>query len=239
MFLDTGHGLGNRTAGVWDSGATGSGVQEASVVREVAAKLLPLLKSRGLDARMAPDGSINSRCNWQRATLTKDDLFVSLHLNSGAFSGTSVWYAKARPELRAKAALASSAMAKATGLKDEGACDDSRSAVKKIGVLNANQTATTLLFELCRIGHADGVRTIREKGATAVASAIYALLGMPTTPPAPVPADPLAGLSPEARAAWIAMRDMAVYSEFTRIGTPVTTEMLAVFLLRLVKHLQG
>lgn len=230
VFIDTGHGQNNRSPGVWDSGAVGSGVQEAQVVREVAPKAISLLTAAGIDARLAPDGSINSRCTWQRATLKPDDLFVSLHLNSGATSGTSVYYATARPQLRAKADLAAATIAKVTGLKDEGGVPDIRAAVKKIGVLNAHPTATTFLFELCRIGHADGVRVIRERGAEAVAAAVCALLGV-----SPAPADPLAHLTPEQRAAWLVMRDMEVFSQFTKPDTVIDAKTLGVVLERYLR----
>lgn len=224
IYVDTGHGMSNRRPGVYDPGAVSAYGKEAEIVRAVAAKLLPLLSARGFDARMAPDGSIDSRGDWQAKTLVKGDVFLSLHMNSGSFSGSSVFYAATKPYLHDEASALSAEVARVLGLKDEGGKPDTAAAVKSIRVLRSNPDANQFLFELARIGHEAGVKAVLERGAEAVAYAIQKLVA----PPQPA-------LSPEEAAAWAEMRALGVYSEYTKPGTPVDTTKLAVFLSRFRK----
>lgn len=223
VWVDTGHGMGNRTPGVYDPGAVSAYGKEAEIVRTVAVALLPKLTAIGLDVRMAPDGSIDSRGTWQAATLTRGDLFVSLHMNSGSTSGTSVFYAATKPYLHDEACQLSRDVALVLGLRDEGGKPDTASAVKFIRVLRSNPDANQFLIELARIGHGPGVAAVLERGAEAVATGIAHLLDVHHAPQ----------LTQEEQTAWDALRAADVYSAFTVPGTPVTTTNLAVFLNRL------
>lgn len=227
VFLDTGHGQNNARPGVYDPGAVSAYGKEAEVVRTVAAALLPKLVALGVDARMAPDGSITSRVAWQARTLQTGDLFVSLHMNSGAFSGTSVYYAADKPHLKDEATQLSADLASRLGTRDEGGRPDTQTAVRRVAVLHAHPTAAQLLVECGRIGYKPDVTAVLAKGADALAAGIARLLHLPAMPT----------LTPEQQAAWDRMKALGVFSAYTVPGTPVTTELLGVFLERLWKAL--
>ena len=226
-FIDVGHGFGNAVANRLDPGASGSGTTEAAVVRQVANALIPKLKALGIDASLAPDGNIATvRKPWQRKTLVKGDLFVSLHCNSGTASGTSVYFPADKTHLHDDADQLAADIASKLGTRNEGGRPDTETAVKYVGVLHANPDANQLLVELVRIGNATDVTAALERGSDAVAYGIARLLNLPTST-----------MTQEQKEAWDKLVAMKVYSSFTKQGTPVTTTELAVFLARLLAAL--
>lgn len=217
--------MGNRTQGKNDPGAVGNGAKEAEVVRDVAAAALPLLKAAGVDARMAPDGNIDTvRMPWQKKTLTKNDTFLALHMDSAGSStatGCTVFYPSDKTYLRTDAERLVTAYSTGTGIRSRGAKPDSATAVGRVGVLHASEAAA-FLIELGYLGNVADLAAVRTKGAQALTTAILTILDMP----------PVHTPSPEQARAFARMVALGVYTT----GTPKTADRyeLAVLLQRLV-----
>lgn len=213
LWIDTGHGFGNRKPGVNDPGAVGNGAKEAEVVREIAAAALPLLQASGVDVRMAPDGNITTvRIPWQRKTLTKSDTFIALHMDSAGSStatGCTVFYPSDKTYLRIDAELLVTAYATGTGLRNRGAKPDSATAVGRVGVLHASEAAA-FLIELGYMGNKGDIEAVRSNGAQALTTAILTILDMP----------PVHTPSPEQARAFAAMIALGIYTS----GTPKTQD---------------
>jgi N-acetylmuramoyl-L-alanine amidase len=173
IYLDTGHGLHNARPGVYDPGATGSGTTEAEVVREVARAVLTRLAADRIPAQLAPDGNLASvRLPWQRRTLTRGDLLVSLHMNAGGGTGTEVLYSADRPALAEGAMRLSALVATGLGLRNRGAKPDTESHVGHVGILRASDVGTTYLLEMGFIDSAEDCKVVQVFGPAAVAEAI-------------------------------------------------------------------
>lgn len=224
VYLDCGHGLGNKKPGVFDPGAVGNGAREADVVRALADATMPLLQARGVDVRRAPDGTIATvRVPWQKKTLTTNDTFIALHMDSAASataSGCTVFYPDDAPHLRTDAERLVDAFAKGTGIRSRGAKPDTSTAVGYVAVLHASD-ASAFLLECGFLGNVEDIKAVREKGARALCDAVCAILGVPSTPK-----------NQEFETAFNTMRSRGVYSEFTKPSDIITAEKLAVFLLR-------
>lgn len=220
LYLDTGHGQDNKVRGVYDPGAAGSGTNEATVVRTIAAQVLSKLQGK-LDVRMAPDGYLADRIRWQAAHLTSKDTLVSFHMNSGGGTGTEVLYAATKPYLHDEASRVSASIAKALSLRDRGAKPDTDSHVGHVGILRV-AGVPSLLIEFSFEDDPAQVANVLAHGADAAATALLQLMGAtPTTPADPIFAQ-----------AWKWAHDQGIYSASTQQGHQPTTDEIAVYLYR-------
>lgn len=212
VWLDTGHGAGNRKPGIFDPGAVGNGAREADVVRALADATIPLLQARGVDVRRAPDGNIATvRVPWQKKTLTAADTFIALHMDSAASptaSGCTVFYPDDAPHLRTDAERFVTAFSQGTGIRSRGAKPDTSTAVGYVAVLHASD-ASAFLLEGGYMGNAADLAAVQAKGADALATAICTILDMSTFQP-----------TETQRAAFALMLSLGVYTS----GTPRSQE---------------
>ena len=88
VCIDPGHGMSNRTKGVFDPGAvhveSGVRFEESSIALKYGLTLKDEFRARGIDVFMTRDDAEDHAPVGQRATNAKNagcDLFISLHLN--------------------------------------------------------------------------------------------------------------------------------------------------------------
>lgn len=87
LAIDPGHGFASRRQGVYDPGAVGAGVPEASVVLQFGLTLRWACKVRGIDVWMTRDDQTDPaplRRRDDRAAEAGCTHFVSLHCNSAS-----------------------------------------------------------------------------------------------------------------------------------------------------------
>jgi N-acetylmuramoyl-L-alanine amidase len=106
ICVDPGHGMSNRTSGVFDSGCThtenGFLFREADIVLKYGLTLKDVLRARGIDVFMTRDDNTDHAPVGKRATNAKNagcDRFVSIHVNdadSDAANGFEVLYGTAK-----------------------------------------------------------------------------------------------------------------------------------------------
>lgn len=102
VCLDPGHGMGNRSRGVYDSGAVGGGVAEADIALLWAKAAKRYLLEAGIQVVMTRDDAedhtpVSGRDDFARAK--KADLLISIHCNSSVLPwvrGTETIYRKDR-----------------------------------------------------------------------------------------------------------------------------------------------
>lgn len=168
ILLDTGHGLGNRTAHVFDPGASDNGTTEAAEVRALAAQLTGV-------TRIDADGkNLYGRMETINAQAQEGDVLVSLHLNAAGnpnASGVEVLYDDDRPEHAEGAARLASCLAAKLGMPNRGALDDSHSHEGDVYILS-HYPARAYLLELGYIGNAANLTAVRQHGAEAVQSCL-------------------------------------------------------------------
>jgi N-acetylmuramoyl-L-alanine amidase len=137
IILDPGHGMANKAAGRYDSGAVAAGVEEADVVMDWANELRAILRSRKVPVIRTRFDLMDPAPIGQRAAIArryKGEVMVSLHCNStpGA-SGTETFYRGA--ENRAKATQLNLAVVKALGTRNRGAKTEQESQHATLAVM--------------------------------------------------------------------------------------------------------
>jgi N-acetylmuramoyl-L-alanine amidase len=96
-IIDPGHGMGNRKAGRYDSGAVSNGVTEAEIVMQWANELRDILRARKIPVIRTRVDAKDPCSILARARIAKDyngTIMVSLHCNAhnGTVSGTETFY---------------------------------------------------------------------------------------------------------------------------------------------------
>lgn len=167
LFLDAGHGWGNRGDG-YDPGAVGLVEEHATVatIRDAVVK--------AVGATAVPDGlSVTKRGTWLAERSARGDALVSLHMNAASSdaSGVEVLFDATRIDQARTAARLAACIASKTGLPNRGAIPDTRSHVGRVHILRAFN-GTALLVELGFVGNRTDVAAVRTHGAQAVASCI-------------------------------------------------------------------
>lgn len=182
ICIDPGHGMGNRTAGVYDPGAcheeNGRKYEEADIVLDYARELAVALAALGHET-MLTRGDRKAACpigqRARKAELWKADALVSVHVNDAdsdeANGVETLWRNPGSLEL---ARAVQRALVAATGFKDRGV-----KIRQDLTVLSFDGPA--ILIELGFIAH-DGNRAVlldagmRVKVCAAVAEAVVAAL---------------------------------------------------------------
>ena len=138
LAIDAGHGMGNRSAGVYDSGATAAGVTEASIVLFVALTVGYVMKQVSIPVwytrtNGADPDPVSSRA--ARAAAAGCTHFLSLHCNcaDGRATGTETFYRDAFDQPFAAACQLSAL--DAFGLRDRGLKLESESQHTRLAVL--------------------------------------------------------------------------------------------------------
>ncbi len=99
VAIDAGHGMGNRTPGVFDPGAVGNGHQEATITLAWAHTLADACRQAGHDVYLTREDQrtetpLDARVG--RAVAADCDVFVSIHCNAAvteASNGTETLHA--------------------------------------------------------------------------------------------------------------------------------------------------
>lgn len=88
VYVDAGHGWNDTNNGAYDSGATGSGYQEASLTKELAGMVASILRTRyGISVFLNDDGGWY-KLRHAEAKAQGCDAIVSIHFNAGGGTGT-------------------------------------------------------------------------------------------------------------------------------------------------------
>jgi N-acetylmuramoyl-L-alanine amidase len=160
-----------------DTGARGNGVQEDTVVREVADRVVRLLERDGirvLHANPARANSVKESLRRRVTTANESDagLYVSIHANSAASTaakGTEVYYFGGNEVGKELATVMSAAIAKSITTTNRGAKDGSQYYVLR----NTNMTA--ILVELGFLSNksdAEKLKDSYDELATAIAKTL-------------------------------------------------------------------
>ena len=89
MAQDIGHGMNNRSAGVYDPGASYPGSDEHHQAERVGKLVLAKCKANGHPQLLIQDQPLSRRPKIARAAHC--DYYISHHLNAGGGTGTEVW----------------------------------------------------------------------------------------------------------------------------------------------------
>lgn len=126
VCIDPGHGMSNRTAGVFDPGCThtenGFPFREADIVLKYGLTLKDILRARAIEVFMTRDDSTDPAPVGKRATNAKNagcDKLVSIHVNDfddDSANGFEVLFGKSKDE--ALALKMHTALLKVNKLKD-------------------------------------------------------------------------------------------------------------------------
>ena len=91
LYLDAGHGQGNRSPGVYDSGALGSGYQEHTLTAELAEMVAARLRNAGVMLYLNESGLVSQRMS--QAESLGCTALLSIHFNSGGGHGSESYIA--------------------------------------------------------------------------------------------------------------------------------------------------
>lgn len=167
VYIDAGHGDNNNGNGAFDPGASGSGLREVDLTRDLANRVAQQLKARGINSYVNTKGYYKLR--QAEATNLDCGLFVSIHFNASGGSGTESYIhsynaATGSPSLQASI---HSRLVSALGLTDRGAHREA------FAVTGGNVPAT--LLEICFIDNPSDIRRyngVRDNVAAAIADGI-------------------------------------------------------------------
>jgi len=219
IYIGSGHGQDNASAGVFDSGAVGNGITEAAFVRELTPKVIAILTAAGQKVVEIPGtGNLGTRIDWLIARAKPEDWAFHVHMNSNSPSstGTEVVYDDQRPDLADEATALATGIATAAGLKNRGIRKDTQTPRKYLGFVS-RPACKAFILENGFIGNPSDVAILKAKGPAAIASAILSAIGAHPNP-APPPWQP----SAEQVAAFALMTSLGVYLAATPDdpGTP-------------------
>lgn len=147
ICLDAGHGMSNRSSGVYDSGATAAGVAEADVALSWVLAGRWLAPQYGIEVFLTRDDDrdpdpVGSRDD--RAEAAGCDYFLSIHCNAanGRASGTETYYRDAAD--KTFAAWVQAAAVAAVGSKDRGLKSEGESQHPRLAVMDFDGPAALL-----------------------------------------------------------------------------------------------
>jgi N-acetylmuramoyl-L-alanine amidase len=137
VIIDPGHGLGNRSRGVYDPGATAAGFTEAGIVMDWANELRGILMERGCKVVRTRVDATDPASVTARAGIAKQfggEIMVSLHCNAynGKAEGTETFYrgqSNANKAERLNLAVVNALETVNRGIKTEGQSQHARLAV--------------------------------------------------------------------------------------------------------------
>ena len=139
VILDPGHGMGNRKAGRYDSGAVSNGVTEAEIVMQWANELRDILRARKIAVVRTRVDDKDPCSISERARIAKrynGTIMVSLHCNAanGTASGTETFY---RGESnKAFATRLNQAVVDALGTRNRGVKTEGQSQHSRLAVMS-------------------------------------------------------------------------------------------------------
>lgn len=141
ICIDPGHGMSNKSSGVFDTGAVSDGFRESDIVMEWANVLRGILMKEGHRVVRTRVDHKDPAPVGQRAKIAKQygcEVMVSLHCNAanGKATGTEVFYRGDANYTKAK--LLSVAISKTLGIKDRGPKTENQSQHTKLAVLDFN-----------------------------------------------------------------------------------------------------
>lgn len=158
ICVDPGHGMSNRRAGVYDTGATardgrGQLIAEASIAMDWANELKAQLEIMGCRVIRTRIGPADRAPVGERAAIARkygSDALISLHCNAadGRAHGTETFYRGA--ENKALAQACNAAVQSSLGTKDRGLKLESASQHSRLAVLSF---PAAVLIELGFIDH--------------------------------------------------------------------------------------
>jgi N-acetylmuramoyl-L-alanine amidase len=178
VCIDPGHGMSNRSPGVFDPGCThregGTQFRESDIVLKYGLTLKDILRSRDIDVFMIRDDETDPAPVVRRAKMAKDagcKKYVSIHVNAAEVEqakGIEVLYNDEAD--KAFAQKVQTALVAASGLKDRGVKKRTDLAVLKF-------SGPAVLIELGFIANDDDRNTfldpvVREKMCTAIANSL-------------------------------------------------------------------
>jgi N-acetylmuramoyl-L-alanine amidase len=139
ICLDAGHGMGNRTPGVYDPGATHRGIQEADIALTWALTGKFILPSFGIQTFLTRDDAQDSTPVGRRDDMAKANNcthLLSIHCNAynGSASGVEVFYRDGIDLVFATKVL--DALVLATGLPNRGLKKEADSQHSRLAVLD-------------------------------------------------------------------------------------------------------
>ena len=139
ICIDAGHGMGNRTPGVYDPGATARGIEEASIALEWALAGKFVLPQYGIGHFLTRDDATDNTPVGRRDDMAKANNcthLLSIHCNAfnGTASGVEVFYRDGTDLVFATKVL--DALVVATGLPNRGLKKESDSQHSRLAVLD-------------------------------------------------------------------------------------------------------
>jgi hypothetical protein len=213
-FLVPAHGLHNVTRGKRDSGAVGSGTDEAAVSAELTADVARFIEAF-TDVSLVPFGTLDERITWLMQRMDADDWAFSLHMNAGGGSGTEVVYDDQKPHLKDEAQRLSKSISAGLGLPDRGAKPDSSTPRKYLGLVSRPK-GRSFIIETAFQDRPSDVAAVRSRGPAVIAEAIRDVMGIPHPTSMPAAFSP----SPEQSSAFAEMLSIGYYTS----GTPRTQD---------------
>lgn len=156
VIIDIGHGMSNRRAGVFDSGAVNGSHREADIALAWGNELRNILRARGIAVvRTRVDNNDPAPVS-QRAAIARQyngTIMLSLHCNSGGGTGTETFYRGA--ENLAKARAINDACRLALGTRNRGAKTEDQSQHGRLAIMAFQPT---FLLEIGFIDHAGDLK---------------------------------------------------------------------------------
>jgi N-acetylmuramoyl-L-alanine amidase len=140
LAIDPGHGMSNRTLGVFDPGATKGTIREADVVLAyaLAVRWIAEQEFKGeVRAVLTREDAATPTPVFSRARKAKSlgaDAFVSLHLNAGGGTGSEI-YIRDKEDKRL-ADLLAPRIATAVGVRNRGVHHEDKSQHSRLAVLS-------------------------------------------------------------------------------------------------------
>jgi N-acetylmuramoyl-L-alanine amidase len=130
IILDAGHGMGNRTAGVFDPGAVSAGVREADIALDYVNELRSILRERGARVIRTRRDHADPAPVAERANIARHyngEIMLSFHCNAhnGTPRGTETFYRGLAN--KQEATTLNAAVCNALGTRNRGAKNESQS----------------------------------------------------------------------------------------------------------------
>jgi N-acetylmuramoyl-L-alanine amidase len=139
IILDPGHGLSNKRAGVFDSGAVSGQFREADIVMDWANEIRAFLRCAGHKVIRTRINNSDPAPIGERASIAENfggDVMLSLHCNAfnGTANGTETFYRGAHNKNTAEAINA--AVVDALGTVNRGVKTENQSQHARLAVMN-------------------------------------------------------------------------------------------------------
>jgi len=156
VCIDAGHGFGNRTSGVYDTGAVHGFLDEADITLQWALTGKWILGQHGIDVFLTRDDDNDVTPVWLRNDIAEEagcTRLISIHCNasSNEYANGTETYARFSPGIEnqsfAWASLVQTMAIKVLGTKDRGVKNETQSQHSSLAVLDF-KTGPSCLLEL-------------------------------------------------------------------------------------------